>query len=130
MTAGPLCSHESESAPLAVHFASLLLTSMGTAAAELLVPSLYRWAVPEWQDPKHDPKSLCGRLLKMAFTVPTLFGEWHPLKDEKTNQAQRLVERALRNLIVVRRGVMAPQKNETVFFGFRRFQAVSVALFA
>ena len=78
-----------------VHFASLLLTSMGTAAVELLAPCLYRWAVPE---------SRCGglvrRFLETAFAMRTLNGEWRaPPGDQATNQAQRLVERAFRNLI-------------------------------
>ena len=84
-----------------VHFASLLLASMGTAAAELLVPGLYRWAV-SYDVPEYRCGGLARRFLEMAFAVPTLNGEWHPPQGEgMTNQAQYLIERAFRNLICI-----------------------------
>ena len=88
-----------------VHFASLLLTSLGTAAAELVVPGLYAWVSPSGSDvPESQLGGAVRWLLGYSFAVSTLRGEWRaqgPDDVRSANQAQWVVERAFRNLLSI-----------------------------
>lgn len=102
-----------------VHFASLLLTSLGTAAAELVVPGLYAWVIRSGSG-SNGPESRLGGamrcLLDYTFAVPTLHGVWRapgPGDERSANQAQWVVERAFRNqlgilLVVLTFGLAVP----------------------